>query len=82
MLKKQISELVKMMKIDVISLPVCQQCNMVKKILEKFGIDYVVEEHVNPELDEYPLVVIDGEKYSYHSFLTFVNNGGLNKEKV
>ena len=70
------------MKVDVVSLPVCQQCVMVKKTLEKFGIEYVIEEHTNPELDEYPLIFIDGEKYSYHGFLSFVNNGGLNKEKV
>ena len=67
------------MNINIVSLPVCKQCTMVKMILDKYSREYSVEEHDNPELDEYPLVVIDGERLSYHSFLKFVKDGGLNE---
>ena len=67
------------MKINVISMPVCKQCTMVKKMLEKYGMKYDIEEHDNPELDEYPVVVIDGKKYNYHDFLVFYKDGGLSE---
>lgn len=69
------------MKITVTSLSSCQQCKMVKKLLEKYNLVYDVEEHIMPESHEYPLIKINGTSYDYHDFLRFVKEGGLNKKE-
>ena len=69
------------MIITIITTLGCRQCRLVEKLLDKYEMDYDIEEHKEMTLDDYPRIYINRKKYDYLEFLKFVRNDGLNEVK-
>lgn len=47
----------------------CSECKLLKKIFEKYRIEYGEVEHASWIEDEYPIIYLDGQELSYLEFM-------------
>lgn len=55
--------------LTIVTFPTCGQCRLLKKILEKYNINYNEIEHGSPIENDYPVIYYNNEELSYNEFM-------------